>query len=504
MGGHTGAHASDSIKVWATGSYENQFEDTVAYGLLQPRSEYGNNYRQGSLGFRLDKDLSDARQLTLQGSLTSTRTELGNWFPIFEEDSPNGVDVLDIIERKAATVAGRYYKALPRLSELTLDFSLQNDESRSYALDEKTNLLELDMQQNIRHWQQHDVVLGARVSYGRKMATTHTNLIELTNATGGLIDGADIQDQSVFIQDEITLPVRDQTLTLGLKWEKFQGTSSKLLPQIRWMWHPTPEHLVWSAISRTNRSPSLAEKSGRFTLNTYLPETPGLPSTYYTTLVVLGSPELESEKTTTWEAGFRSRISKTLTVDATLFHNQHDRLRDGEFQSIRIDGREISGTFTMSNTIDGTTSGAEIYADFRPTPQWRFQLGANYLDFNLSSSLDVTQNLVDLSAIYSTSSPKFQTSLRASWTPIPPYEFDLWWRHIDDISFDASGTGNSTLVDAYDTLMLRASWHPHPNIEITLVGKNLLDQGQIEYAEEFWTFPKDVPRSYYLGLRYRL
>lgn len=500
-GAATNTPSDTAIKVWASTNHENKFEDNDVR-LQQPHSAFGNEFTQGALGFRLDKALPARDQLSLQGSVMTTDTKLGTWLPIFDEESPQGRDVLDILKRNSALLSAHYYRLLDDQSELTLNVSLNNTKLTGYTLDEDTRIAELDFQHNIHHWPGQDFLWGIRTTYGTKSATTHTNLIVVSPEFEDMGGQSDILDQSLFIQDEIRSPDKRHALTLGLKWEKNQAAASKLLPQIRWMWQRRPTQMFWASVSRTTRSPSLGEKFGQYTLNSYLPENAGVPGSYYATLVLKGSPALQSEKATTWEAGFRSHIANALTIDLALFLNDHDKLRNGGFQAIRIDNREIAGVFTLNNSISGTSSGAEIYADYRLNPQWRFQFAANVLDFNLKSSQNIVDNLIDGTTLYTTLSPKYQTSLRASWTPASQYQFDLWWRHVDDISFDVS-QGGTTLVDAYDTLNLRAAWLPASDLEIALIGKNLLSPSQIEYMEEFWTFPKDVPRSVSLNLRYR-
>ncbi|MGV6816417.1 MAG: TonB-dependent receptor plug domain-containing protein [Thiotrichales bacterium] len=500
-GAATNIPSDTAIKFWANANHENKLEDNEVR-LQQPHSAFGNEFTRGALGFRLDKALPASDQLSLQGSVMTTDTKLGTWLPIFDEESPEGRDVLDILKRNSALLSAHYYRLLDDQSEINLRVSLNNTELTGYTVDEDTRIAELDVQHNIHHWPGQDFLWGVRTSYGNQSVKTPTNLIVVSPEFEEKGRQIDFLDQSLFIQDEIISRDKTHSLTLGLKWEKNQAAASKLLPQIRWMWQRRPTQMFWASVSRTTRSPSLGERFGQYTLNSYLPENAGVPGAYYATLVLKGSSTLQSEKATTWEAGFRSHLSKALTIDLALFVNDHYELRDGKFQAIRIDNREIAGVFTLTNSINGTSSGAEVYADYHPNPQWRLQLAANFLSFDLKTTQNIADNLIDGTMLYTTLSPKYQTSLRVGWTPSRQYQLDLWWRHIDDISFDVS-QGGTTLVNAYDTLNLRAAWLPTADLEIALIGKNLLSPSQIEYMEEFWTFPKDVPRSVSLNLRYR-
>ena len=53
-------------------------------------------------------------------------------------------------------------------------------------------------------------------------------------------------------------------------------------------------------------------------------------------------------------------------------------------------------------------------------------------------------------------------------------EFDAMWRYVGEI-----GTFN---VSSYDSLDLRLGWHASRNLELSIIGQNLLDSSHLEFA----------------------
>jgi iron complex outermembrane receptor protein len=67
---------------------------------------------------------------------------------------------------------------------------------------------------------------------------------------------------------------------------------------------------------------------------------------------------------------------------------------------------------------------------------------------------------------------------------------DLWVRYVDDLP--------SQDVDSYFTLDVRLGWKLDRNVELSVVGQNLLDNQHPEYKPEFIdTIPTEVERGVY-------
>jgi iron complex outermembrane receptor protein len=93
------------------------------------------------------------------------------------------------------------------------------------------------------------------------------------------------------------------------------------------------------------------------------------------------------------------------------------------------------------------------------------------------------------------SAPRHQVSLRSQLEPTAHTELDLWLRYADGIS--ALG------VDPYLTLDLRLAWRPVPQLELSLVGRNLLQPAHAEFVERQENLDAtEVERSLHARLRW--
>jgi iron complex outermembrane receptor protein len=58
-------------------------------------------------------------------------------------------------------------------------------------------------------------------------------------------------------------------------------------------------------------------------------------------------------------------------------------------------------------------------------------------------------------------------------------------------------------IDDYATLDLRLGWKIRPDLEFFLTGQNLLRESHLEFVQEAFSYPVEVPRSAYAGLTYK-
>jgi iron complex outermembrane receptor protein len=88
-------------------------------------------------------------------------------------------------------------------------------------------------------------------------------------------------------------------------------------------------------------------------------------------------------------------------------------------------------------------------------------------------------------------------SLRGSVSPRQDVDLDFWFRYVDDnLSYGSYSSFGSTIKD-YVTLDLRAAWRPIKDIELSVVGQNLLQKSHLEYISENQTYPTMIDRGLY-------
>ena len=89
-----------------------------------------------------------------------------------------------------------------------------------------------------------------------------------------------------------------------------------------------------------------------------------------------------------------------------------------------------------------------------------------------------------------TDNPMHQLSFRSSMDIWDNLEFDLWLKYLSDL--------RRMGIPSYVGLDLRLGWHIMPGLELSVVGKNLLDSYHPEFKDYFLNLLEtEVPRSFY-------
>ena len=102
------------------------------------------------------------------------------------------------------------------------------------------------------------------------------------------------------------------------------------------------------------------------------------------------------------------------------------------------------------------------------------------------------------------SSPKNQLSLRSGFSLPHQVSLDLWFRYVDRILAGYPDIRLGQPVNDYATLDTRLAWKPHPDLELSLMGQNLLDNRHIEFIQEAYAPNQtQIPRSIYFKVDWR-
>jgi iron complex outermembrane receptor protein len=85
--------------------------------------------------------------------------------------------------------------------------------------------------------------------------------------------------------------------------------------------------------------------------------------------------------------------------------------------------------------------------------------------------------------------PRHQVSLRTSLDLPGNLMCDVWYRYVDRLS---------STIGGYDTMDVRFAWKYSRNLEISVVGQNLLKSHHAEYqSEEVYVVGTEVERGVY-------
>ncbi len=276
---------------------------------------------------------------------------------------------------------------------------------------------------------------------------------------------------SAFLQDEIKLVHDTLFLTLGSKIEHNEITGVEVQPTGRLLWTPTKRQSVWAAVSRAVRTPTFLENDIEIST---LPAPLASGGTIFPRLIY--NRDLDSEVVVAYELGYRAQATDKLSVDAALFYNRYEQLIVAQPGLPRVD--PATGALILPvNRINGEEAdnyGVEVAATWKIADWWQLYGQYTYLQMNLHADRNLPPASQASAELVEKQSPQNQFYVRSSWNLPGNVEFDMIGRYADRL------TGFTPGIGSYLTMDLRLAWKPRPNLELAVIGQNLLDNHQPE------------------------
>jgi iron complex outermembrane receptor protein len=319
-----------------------------------------------------------------------------------------------------------------------------------------------------RHWGEHqDLMWGGELLWTRDRAREAGPVLSFDP-----VDRAWSQ-ANAFVQNTSELVPDRLSLMLGSKFTWHEFTGFDVQPSARLWWTPDARKTLWAAVSRPVRMPSRFEVDGRLVLGyADLGALLGRPPNgIIVPLAVTGDDALRSEKMTAWELGYRFQPSQRWLIEASLFHNEYQRLIEP--------APTVIGAFTDAGS--GTTRGLELNASAQVTDAWRLEGGYSWLDVEIDGPVYQFEER---------SSPSHMAQLHSYLDLGNRLELNGALYHDDRI--EQAG------VPAYTRMDVGLTWYPGSRARISLWGQNLLDAGHAEGSGAV------VPRNVYLQLSFDL
>ncbi len=409
-------------------------------------------------GFRGDWRLNSRNDVTLQGDIYYGRAGvelyqggniLGRWNSTFSDTSNLSVQL--------------YYDR--NSNRKRFDSDLNHHEARDTA--------DLDLQHTFAVGAVQKIVWGA----GYRLNSDRLNG-DPTIIPAFIPSGRTDHLFSAFLQDNITLLPEALHLILGSRVENNDTTGWEMMPTARLLWTPHEQHTLWSAVSRAVRTPSRAET----TISSMIGFIPPV-----TEVRLLGDSRLPSEKLIAYEAGYRYQPLPKLSFDLALFYNDYSSLIGV------VQGTPQGGTpptvipINAAATSTATGKGGELSVDWHPLAWLELALLYSYLDLSVSSTSSLPQ---DRAFSYADTSARHQLSFRPGLNLPGNVKCDLWLRYVGALPDPA--------VSDYVTLDARIAWKPLKNLELSLVGQNLLEPKRLEFGPDMFGNPAaQTERSFY-------
>ncbi len=181
---------------------------------------------------------------------------------------------------------------------------------------EYRNTFDVDFVHHLAFTKRHDVIWGleARLSPAKLPEIVPTYVFNPDQRTDQLY--------TAYAQDDISLVDSKLSLTVGAKLLHSSFVGFDVEPSARLLWTPTSNRTFWTAVTRAVRTPSDNEDTLE---TTTLRSTDPLAFS-----VITGDGRFTSETLIGYEAGYRSLITKTFSLDIAAFYNEYNHLQSLE------------------------------------------------------------------------------------------------------------------------------------------------------------------------------
>jgi iron complex outermembrane recepter protein len=420
-----------------------------------------DDWRMGQAGFRADMDRGIRDSFTFQGDIYREGAGEVTTFGLYSP--PSQVTATRNAELTGGNLLGRWKRVLNERSDFQIQAYFDRTNHFEPAFGETRDTFDVDFLHHLTLPGQQNFLwgLGARVS--------PSNVVQLVPTIDFLPHHLTDQIYSGFLQDEIPLFSRRLALTVGSKLEHNNYTGLEVQPSARLLWNRTPRQSFWGSISRTVRTPSRLDED--IQLEDFAGSTP-LPIYFR----VSGNRHFRSEKLIAYEAGYRTLVGAHGYVDAALFYNRYDDLYSFQVGSLFLEASPLPVHAVLpllsSNGIRGATKGFEVAPDWKPASRWELKASYSYLEMQLENKPG--SNDPSSVAGNERSSPRHQGTIQSLLNLPKKLEFDQTYRYVSALS--AQG------IKSYSTADARLGWHFVRQMELSVVGQNLLQPHHAEFG----------------------
>jgi iron complex outermembrane receptor protein len=408
-------------------------------------------------GFRVDWDKPSLDSFTFQGDIY--QGEIKGSDTARSLTAPYATTVNAVNDVNGFNFLGKWTHITSDSSDVRLQFFYDRAKRQSSILSSKYDTLDIDFQHHFS-FERHEIIwgLGYRFIHDSVGNTFTTNLSP---------DSRDDDLLSAFVQDEIAVVKDLLNITVGSKFEHNDYTGIEIQPGVRAICTPENDHVFWAAISRAVRTPSRVEHDGKIVSRVV----PGPIA-----VQLEGNRDYESEELISYEAGYRVLPVEGFSFDIAAFSHIYDNLRTLETGATYLatnPSPHFVSPRAVQNKMDGEAYGFELVANWRPFDGLLLQGAYTYFQMQLhldQDSLDTTSEGTE------GDSPHNQVSLRSNLDLRKDLELDLWLRYVDSLASQAVGS--------YVALDARLGWKLCENVELSIVGHNLLDNRHPEFQPE--------------------
>lgn len=391
--------------------------------------------RRQQAGFRLDWE-ADAVHITVSGDVHDARQRAGG--------------AQTRTETSAANLLGRVEHRIDARQSVRLQAWLDHAR-RDQDLIGAQRIDTVDVEaQHLLRLASHSLTWGAGYRHSRDRIDNGP-FLRFTPARRSL------RWSHLFVQDEVNLAPAVRA-SAGVRIEHNVYTGSEVLPNLRLAWDVDPRSMLWAALSRTVRAPSRLDR------DLYVVD-PLQPDAF----LVGGGAQVLAETARVAELGYRAQPSPALSWSATVFYTDFERLRTLE----RAQADSVpAAAYVLASLGKGALRGVELWANWQVARGWRLHAGAVLQDVDVGRE-PASRDSTGLSFLAG-NDPRLTWTVRSAHDLGARLRADLALRYVAGLPQAA--------LPSYHELDARLAWQLRPDLEIALVGRNLLHPRHAEFG----------------------
>ena len=482
--------------------YEKQLNDHTAYRIyakykdidnqvyLDTDEEAEDRWNMVRTGFKVNHDPKDDTKFNLQGEYFDSN--MGETL-MLSEISYAGPPYADIsfpsykTKMRGGHVMFKWQKLLSASSDMHLQLYYDRFEFNPIFIDITVDLTDLTFQHRFAATQNQEIVWGLGYRYTSDDLVSF-QLAELAKPsdTYGLF--------SMFLQDEISLFEDRVKCSIGSHIEKNDFTGWEFQPNAKILWAIDDMRSLWASFSRAVRTPSRAEAGGA-RIGYAVPNMVA-PTMAFAVM----EPDFDSESLIAYEVGYRSQVVDNFSIDAAAFLHVLDDLRGSVPGTPYFDmglGYVVAPVY-VGNCLESRVYGFELAADWNPKEKARIQMAYTYLNMDIKyKDPALTSTAIDGGPENEEGkNPKHQLSMQVWIDIMKSLQCNIRGRYVSKLqTFD---------IDDYYQVDLGFTYQVTPNLDIRVVGQNLLHNHHPEYISEYLTTQTtENMRKGYVGMTYR-
>jgi iron complex outermembrane recepter protein len=426
-------------------------------------------------GFRVDSVPASNLNLTLQGDLYGGTAQKSFTVPIltrpFSQTTPQPADLF------GANVLSRLDWMQSDSSKASLQLYYDRTSRDTVFIRELRDTVDVDLQHNLRIAGVHELTWGAgyRFMHDDTHGTRNVFLLTPESRSENLLN--------LFLQAEVSLLPETLRFIVGTKLERNEFTGWEVEPSARLLWTPRKGYSLWTAVTRSVRTPSRGEQDAKRGFIA-LPPSPAVPLP--SVLVIAGNRQVKPESLLAYELGFRAALSGALALDFASYYNQYDDVISATRGAGVPEGTQVTVPLNVGNLNKYDSCGGEVSLQWQPSPWWKLKGGYAYIQF-------FGAGVQDSQAVRVT--PAHQGTLRSMFALGSDVDLDLWARYVGHSRYPL--LNGIAEIPAYLTMDVRLAWRPAVGVELSLVGQNLLEQRHLEAVSDITVARHEVERTVY-------